>query len=117
MARNIFVCCMLTGALFVTGALLFAIEEAGETEFAYGTVKSVDLSSGIMVIKEQDYDTGEEYDITYYLSPDTDYENIDSIGEIASGNDVDVSYVTKEGGKKAIKFISVYRPELESEEE
>lgn len=103
--------------LFAALMPAFAIEEAEETEFAYGTVGSIDISSGIIIIKEQDYDTGIERDGTYYLDPDTDFENIGSIDEIVSGNDVDISYIVKEDGRKLIKFISVYKPELEAEEE
>ncbi len=104
-------------ALAAFSTTSFSIEETEETEFAYGTVASVDLSAGTVVIKEQDYDTDIKRDVTYYFSPDTDFENANSINEIAVGNDVDISYLTKDDGKKIIKFISVYRPELEEEEE
>lgn len=87
------------------------------TEYAYGTVSAIDLSAGTIVIKEQNYDDDTETNITYYFSPDTAFENIDSLSEIKIGNDVDISYLVKDDGKKTIKFISVYKPEIEGEEE
>ena len=111
----VFLVIFFTLAAFATPS--FSIDETEETEFAYGTVASIDLSAGTIVIKEQDYDTDIEQDVTYYFSPDTDFENINSIDEIAVGNDIDISYLAKDGGKKVIKFISVYRPELEEEAE
>ncbi|MBU4487524.1 MAG: hypothetical protein KKI13_00440 [Candidatus Omnitrophica bacterium] len=115
--KSVLICFVLVLVLLIPGQTSFAIDKAEETEFAYGTVTSVDIPSGVVVIKEQNYDTGIEADVTYYLGPDTDYENIDSISEIALGNDVDISYIVKEDAKKVIRFISVYEPELEAEEE
>ena len=93
----------------------FAADGTEGTEYAYGTVVSTDPSTNSLVIKEQNYDTDTEANVTYYLSPDTAFENAKSLGEIAAGNDVDISYLMKDG-KKTIKFISVYKPELEDEE-
>ena len=115
--RRVFVIGAVVCVLLVTAIAAFGIDETEETEFAYGTVSSVDLSACTVVIKERDYDTDIETYVTYYFGPDADFENINSINEIAVGNDVDISYLTKDDGKKVIKFISVYRPELEEEAE
>ncbi len=112
---------LISALLFFTAVhparTAFAADETENTEYAYGTVMSIDLAAGIIVIKEQDYDSGTETRVTYYLIPDTAFENVNSLNEIAADNDVDISYIVKEDGKKVIKFISVYKPELEDEEE
>ena len=94
-----------------------AADETEETEYAYGTVETMDLSANTIVIKEQNYDDDTETIVTYYLNSDTAFENINSLSEVALGNDVDISYLVRDDGKKIVKFISVYKPELEGEEE
>lgn len=116
MNRFLILVLFIFSALFVSPGA-FAVEESENTEYAYGTVISIDLAANIIVIREQDYDNDTQANVAYYLSPDTAFENINSLNEIAVGNDVDVSYLTKDDGKKNVKFISVYNPELEGEEE
>lgn len=108
---------LIISAALLPPSLSFAAGDVENTEYAYGTVVSIDLQTNIVVIKEQNYDTDTESDVTYYLSPDTAFENIKSLNEIVAGNDVDISYLAGEGGKKTVKFISVYKPELEDEGE
>ncbi|MDD5679821.1 MAG: hypothetical protein PHI59_01075 [Candidatus Omnitrophica bacterium] len=107
---------IVSAVLLLPSALLNA-DESENTEYAYGTVVSIDLSTNIIVVREQNYDNDTQANVTYCLSPDTVFENVNSLKEIIVNNDVDVSYLTKNDGKKVVKFISVYNPELEGEEE
>ena len=104
-------------ALFFSTASSFAQDETEDTEYAYGTISAIDLSANTIILKEQNYDDDTEADVTYYFSPETAFENINSLDEITAGNDVDISYLVKDDGKRTVKFISVYKPELEGEEE
>lgn len=108
---------VVAAALFFSTVSLFAADETENTEYAYGTVSAIDLSTNTIILKEQNYDDDTAADVTYYFSPGTAFENINSLSEIGSGNDVDISYQVKDGGKRTVKFISVYKPELEGEEE
>lgn len=119
MKKRLVLLMVFFASLAVTTAS-FSLDETQDTAFAYGTVFAIDLSGGTantITIREQNYDNDVETEVTYYLTPETAFENIASLAEIAVGNDVDISYLIKEDGKKVIKFISVYRPELEGEEE
>lgn len=108
---------VVTVVLFSLAAASFAADGTENTEYAYGTVSVVDLSANTIVIKEQNYDDDTETNVTYYFCPETAFENINSSSEIVAGNDVDISYLVKDDGKRVVKFISVYKPELEGEEE
>ena len=116
MNRFIIFTLIISAALFLP-SLSSAAGDLENTEYAYGTVVSIDLSTNIIIVREQNYDDDTQANVTYYLSPDVAFENINSLKEIAIGNDVDISYLTKDDGKKVVKFISVYNPELEGEEE
>jgi len=108
---------VIAAALFFSTVSSFAADETEDTEYAYGTVSVIDFSANTIILKEQNYDDDTEADVTYYFSPETAFENINSLSEIAAGNDVDISYQVKDDGKRVVKFISVYKPELEGEEE
>lgn len=116
MIRALISVLLFFGAVYPVEAVL-AADETENTEYAYGTVISTDLVAGVIIIKEQDYDSGTETSVTYCVVPETVFENINSLNEITADNDVDISYTVGEEGKKVIKFISVYKPELEDEEE
>ncbi len=108
---------MIVVAVLFSPLRSFADNEIENTEFAYGTVEAIDRPANTIVIKERNYDDGTDDNVTYYLDSDTAFENINSLDEIAIGNDVDISYLAKNNGQKIVKFISVYKPEPEGEEE
>ena len=113
---------ILVYILIVFGALFSSLAsvaggEIKDTEHAYGIVEAIDCSANTIVIKERNYDDDTDSNVTYCLNSDTTFENINSLGEIAVGNDVDISYSEQNDDKKIVKFISVYKPELEGEEE
>ncbi len=108
---------IITVAVFSLAVASFAADETENTEYAYGTVSVIDFSANTIILKEQNYDDDTETNVTYYFCPESAFENINSLSEIAAGNDVDISYQVKDDGKRTVKFISVYKPELEGEEE
>jgi hypothetical protein len=87
-----------------------------ETEYSYGIVSSV--SANQIVVKEINYDTDEETDVTYSIDPAVKLEGVESLTDIAAGDMVDIDYVVKDD-KKIAKIISVEKemPVEESVEE
>lgn len=86
-------------------------EEAEEVEYSWGTVSS--LSTNQIVVKEYDYDSDAEIDVTYVVDPSVKLKNVDLLKNIAVGASVEIDYVTKDG-KKVAKVISV-EPSYEEE--
>lgn len=66
-----------------------------ETEFSYGTVKSV--SADQIVISEYDYEADKDVDVTYQVSADVKIEGAASLQEIAAGDAVDIDFLVKDG--------------------
>ena len=78
-----------------------AAPEAGEEpEYAFGTVKSV--SKDQVVVTEFDYDTGEEKEVAYSIDPKAEISGVNSLQEVASGDEVDVDYLVKDGKNVAV---------------
>lgn len=87
--------------------------EQEEPEYSFGTVKKVEADQ--IVISEFDYDTGEEKEITYWLDPSVELNGVDSLQQVAVGDEVDVDFVVKEG-RNVAQALSVAKPtELEVE--
>lgn len=89
-----------------------SLAQEEETEYSWGTVSSV--SSNQIVVSEYDYETDENSEVTYTLAPNTEFENVDSLKDIAVGDNVDIEYVVK-NGKKVAKTITVEKSSSEEE--
>lgn len=79
-------------------------EKAEEVEYSWGTVSSI--SADQLVVKEYDYDSDAEIDVTYIVDSNLKLKNVDSLKNITVGSSVEIDYVTK-GDKKMAKVISV----------
>lgn len=102
-------------------SLSLAQEAEEEVEYSWGTVSS--LAANQIVVKEYDYDSDAEIDVTYTVDSNLKLKNVDSLKNIAVGSSVEIDYVTK-GDKKVAKVISVepsyeedYTPAETEEEE
>ena len=84
-----------------------------ETEFSYGTVKSV--TDNQLVVSEYDYDKDQDVDVTYTVQPDTKFENVTSVAEIKAGDTVDIDFLVK-NSQKIASLISVEKPGAEDED-
>jgi len=82
---------------------------AEETEYSYGTVSSI--SANQIVVKEYDYDSDTESDVTYEIDPAVTLEGVASVSEIAAGDTVDVEYIVKDN-KKVAKILSVEKESM-----
>ena len=82
-------------------------------EFSYGTVQSTSVDQ--IVVSEYDYDTDQEVDVTYKVTPDTAFENVASLSEVTVGDSVDIDYVAENGEKSAVA-ITVEKPFGEDED-
>ena len=84
-----------------------------ETEFSFGTVKTV--TENQLIVSEYDYESNADVDVTYEVSPQTEYENATSLKDIAVGDSVDVDFLVKDGKKTAVA-VTVEKPLTEEEQ-
>lgn len=89
-------------------------EDIGEeTEFSFGTVKSV--TENEVVVSEYDYETNADVDVTYKVPAETEFENATTLKDIKAGDSIDIDFLVKDGVKTAIA-ITVETPLQETEE-
>ena len=123
MSRNLkWVFVLLFGSLLVAGqtVVLFAQPEAVEAvaveavaveedvSFGYGEV--VSAAADKVVILEYDLETGEEFESTYSINAETQYENVGTATELVAGDEIEVQF-KEESGQKMAKVI--YRDTLD----
>ena len=77
--------------------------------YSYGEVLSV--IKGQIIVREFDYETGEETDIVYYITADTILDSVESADQIKPSDLVDVEFTVSEDGKNIAKEILVDRIE------
>ena len=94
---------------YVSGAPL-AQEE--ELEYSWGRVSG--LSSNQIIVKEYDYESDEEVDVTYAVDPEVKIENANSLEEIAVGDSVGINFVVR-NSEKVAKVIIVEKSSYEEE--
>ena len=104
--------------VLLLGLLMFPVLDVSlakedDATYSWGIVSSI--SDGQIVVRDFDYDTYEEADITYILDADTKFVNVDGAGDIAIDDSVEIEYVTKDNMKVA-KIIEVEK-NLSAEEE
>lgn len=93
-----------------------AIEEkteesaAGDIQWVWGEVVSLDATNNQLMIKYLDYETDTEKEITLKSDANTAYEGVKSVAEIKLQDTVSVDYVIKDGINLA-KQINVEKPE------
>jgi len=103
----------LLGVCFVSGSSL--AQEQLEPDFSSGVVVSV-LPETI-VVKEYNYDSAEEADVTYALDEESEINNVDSLEDIVVGDTVTIEYLSAEGNylAKSITLVEVPVEEVASE--
>lgn len=94
---------------YVSGAPL-AQEE--ELQYSWGRVSG--LSSNQIIVKEYDYESDEEVDVTYAVDPEVKIENANSLEEIAVGDSVGINFVVR-NNEKVAKVIIVEKSSYEEE--
>ena len=111
MSRKYLVAVLLIGflALSFNGAssAQAATKQADMSDYSYGAV--VKASSSQLVVAEYDFEKDQEINVTYELDPKVELKNVKSMGEIAQGDSVDITYVVK-NGKKIATIIEVAKP-------
>ena len=113
MKRYLVAAAVLALGLVICSGISLAQEEAEEElDYSWGTVKS--LSSNQIIVTEYDYDNEEMVDVTYTVDPNVKLHNVESLKDIAVGNDVWIDYVIIEGGKVAMG-IEAKKPSYEEE--
>ncbi len=103
---------LMLGFLMCSMPGISLAQEEEETEYSWGAVSSV--SSNQVVITEYDYDSDEGLEVTYTVDPNAELKNVDSLKDIAVGDNVDIEYVVR-NGKKVAKIITVEKSSSEEE--
>ena len=83
-------------------------EEFNEMDYSYGKVQSA--SAQEIIIAEYDYEKDQEINVTYKIDSAVELQNINSLSDLAAGDEVEIYYDDKNGGKTA-RIIS--RPQVE----
>jgi len=102
MGRYLIVSLLVLFSLISFVPTIVQAQEEEETEYSWGTVTSV--SSNQIVITEYDYNSDEESDVAYTLAPYVKLDNVNSLKDIAIGDEVWVDYVVTEGKKVAVSI-------------
>ena len=84
-------------------------------DYAYGTV--VEVSADRLVVSEYDEVLGTAANVTYTVDPQVTLYDVQSLAEIAVGDEVDIDYVVKDGARYATAIAVAKLSEDEVEEE
>lgn len=90
--------------LMCSGFSVCVAQEVEETEFAWGIVASI--SSDKITVKEYDFDSDQETEVTYNIGADVELDNIKSLSDIEIGDSVDIEFM-RESENKVATSISV----------
>jgi len=82
-------------------------EETEDMGFTYGVV--INITNTKLVIREYDFDTDEEKEVTYVINASTQFINIESIKDVEVGDEVDINYI-EQGGVKMARVITKEMP-------
>ena len=110
MSKYLLIALILSIGLMVSGASI-AIAQEEEVEYSYGTVNKV--SGNDIEVKEYDFETESDVNVTYVVNAETQFINVNAVAEIAPGDTVDIDYVVKEG-KNAAKVVDVEKAAAET---
>ena len=104
---------ILASFLFLTHMAGFAVAapEEVETEYSYGTVKSV--SGAQVVVSEYDFEKDADVDVTYTTDGSTQFEGVTNLAGAAAGDDIEIDYVVKDSNKVAT-LVSVEKATAEA---
>jgi len=81
----------------------------GEEELEYSWGKVSSITSDQIVVKEYDYDSDTETDVTYTIDPKVTVKNIAALKDIKVGESVSIDYLVVDG-KNIAKVITVEKP-------
>jgi hypothetical protein len=90
-----------------------SLAEEEELEYSWGKVSS--LSSNQIIIKEYDYESDEEADVTYAIDPKVEIKNVNSLEEITVGDNVGIDFVVR-NNEKVARVIIVEKSSYEEED-
>jgi hypothetical protein len=113
---------ILSGVLFNASLLraeedvVAAIDE--DLEYTYGSVMS--SSSAEIIVSEYNYETDEEVQMTYIISPETKFSNVPGAADLVKDDNVDIYYKVTDDKKIAAmvtKDDTVYESEVAEAED
>jgi len=92
------------------------IESTGATKqdlgWVWGEVVSIDVASNSLEARYLDFNEDEERQISFKINPDTTFEGVESVSEIAPSDTVSIDYIKDANAVNVAKNILVEKPEL-----
>lgn len=88
-----------------------AVQNEPELQWVWGEAVSIDAQNKLVVLKYLDYETDQEKEININVDDKTIYDNIQSIDQIKSGDELSVDYIATPEGQNIAKNISLEKPE------
>lgn len=78
-------------------------QEEAEEVYAFGVVDGV--SGTEIIVKEFDYEQENEVNVTYALTDETDFENIEVATDLVKGEEVELFFVDNNGKKEVVWLL------------
>lgn len=106
--------CLITAltSIAIIALPCLSIGQEENMEYSYATVTQVNLSNNEIVVNEYDWNNDTEVTVVYSVSPDARFENVASLKEIKTNDEVSIEYIEKEG-RRIARSVSVYKEEPE----
>jgi len=95
--------------IFLMSSLLFSQKEE-EFQWIWGEVSSIDTAKKSITVKYLDYETDTEKETSFVIDEKTNFEGVNSLGEIKVKDTVSIDYIMEQD-KNIARNISVEKPE------
>ena len=95
--------------IFLMSSLLFSQKEE-EFQWIWGEVSSIDTAKKSITVKYLDYETDIEKEMSFVIDEKTNFEGVNSLGEIKVKDTVSIDYIMEQD-KNIARNISVEKPE------
>jgi len=95
--------------IFLMSSLLFSQKEE-EFQWIWGEVTSIDTAKKSITVKYLDYETDIEKEMSFVIDEKTNFEGVNSLGEIKVKDTVSIDYIMEQD-KNIARNISVEKPE------
>jgi len=86
-----------------------------QIEYSYAEVVLVKPAKNELVVKEYDWDTDMEAEVTYKVAPGTELIGFDTLSSLKPGDELNIEY-TAQSGKRTARYINLYQDEETADE-
>ena len=74
-----------------------------DSDYAFGTVESIQGEQ--VTVNEYDYDNDKDVTVTYDVDPRVELTNAGSLKDIAKGDSVDITFIERDGRRRAVAIL------------